>query len=346
MFKFDESDEPVLPASVDDIYQHCNHYDLFRYYIGDFIIGRQMLSPLRQEKKPSFAIFTKEGKILFNDFILGGGDIIRFVQLKFNLRFPEAIAKIVHDSGLGKKFQSDCTYTPQPLIAYNKVIEDTKPIIKIKRRKWTAQDVKFWAGFKINEETLQRYRVYPLQYVFFNNKIFKTGAYAYCFVELKDGTESYTIYQPYSKNMKWYKSHDASVFYGWSQLPNGGEDLLITKSMKDVMCIASNTKMPTVALQSEKAKPKEQVIAELKRRFKNIYVLYDNDYDKQYLDPPKPNWGRQLGKELCDLYGLIQVEIPDMVAEPYKAKDFSDLAKNGGLKLGITMVENITEFKI
>ena len=188
MFKFDESDEPVLPASVDDIYQHCNHYDLFRYYIGDFIIGRQMKSPLRQENNPSFAIFTKEGKVLFNDFILGGGDIIRFVQLKFNLSFPEAIAKIVHDSGLGDKFKSEYTYVPKPLVAYNKIIEYDKPIIKIKRRKWAPHDLLFWKGFHIDQATLKRYRVYPLEYVFFNSRIYKPGRYAYCFVELKDGT--------------------------------------------------------------------------------------------------------------------------------------------------------------
>ena len=58
MFNFSESD--LLPyATADDIYNHVNSYDMFRYYIGDFKLGVPVLSPFDGENKPSFAIYVK-----------------------------------------------------------------------------------------------------------------------------------------------------------------------------------------------------------------------------------------------------------------------------------------------
>ena len=44
------------------------------------------------------------------------------------------------------------------------------------------------------------------------------------------------IYQPYS-NFKWLSNTSASDLQGLSQLPDRGDTLVITKSLKDVMCL-------------------------------------------------------------------------------------------------------------
>ena len=105
------------------------------------------------------------------------------------------------------------------------------------------------------------------------------------------------------------------------------------------MCIDSITGIPVTALQSEKIKPKIQIVEELKNRFNNIYLLYDNDYQNEYKD--KPNYGRKFGKEICDEFGFIQVEIPDKYAIKYKAKDISDLAKNANNILVQNLINDI-----
>ena len=72
--------------------------------------------------------------------------------------------------------------------------------------------------------------------------------------------------------------------------------------------------------------PKEKVINQLKSRFNNIFVLFDNDFDK------KENHGRIFGKRVADRFNLIQIELPTGTAKDpsdYRAitnkKQFNEL---------------------
>jgi len=335
MFNF--SDKDLLSyASSDDIHRYVNSYDMFVYYVGNFKLGTPIISPLEEEKRPSFDIFAKGDKVLFNDFRFGGGDIIQYVKLKYNLDYRGAINKIVQDSGLDNKFRSDLDYITKPVFKHNKIIKHTKPIIKVKSRKWRDSDLQFWSLFSISKAILLKYRVTPISFIFINDKIIKADKLAFVFKEFKDNKVSFTIYQPLSNTMKWLKSHDSSVFYGWSQLPEKGDTLIMTKSMKDVMVIDEITKLPAVALQNEKIKPKIHIIEELKSRFTNIYLLYDNDFDNEAKG--KDNYGRVFGKKIAEEFKLTQIEIPDFFASNYDAKDISDLARNGGVDYVKTML--------
>ena len=71
-------------------------------------------------------------------------------------------------------------------------------------------------------------------------------------------------------------------------------------------------------MQGEGYIPKEKVINILKERYKNIFILYDNDFNVS------ENHGRILGNKIANLFGLRQIEIPDV----YQSKDPSDLCKN------------------
>jgi hypothetical protein len=112
------------------------------------------------------------------------------------------------------------------------------------------------------------------------------------------------------------------VWQGWTQLPKTADTLIITKSLKDVMCLYEVAKLPAIAMQSENVLPKRHVFEQLSSRFGTIELLYDNDFDK------KPNWGRIFADKFAKEYGLIDSFIPDK----YQSKDFSDLVKNFGAK--------------
>lgn len=328
-------------ASIKDVYTYCNHYDLFRYYIGDFKLGKPIISPLQAENNPSFAVFASGGQVYYNDFRLGGGDIVEFVKIRYNLSFQEAINKVIYDSGLSTKFKTELSYDFKPVLRHDHKIVDSKPIIQIKGRKGRLFDINFWKQYGITKEILNKYKVTPLSHMFINGKVIKTDKYAYAFKEFKDNEHTYTIYQPYSDKYKWIKSHDHSIFYGWEQLPNKGDTLILTKSLKDIMSIVSITGLPAVALQSEKVIPKPQVIQQLKDRFTNIYLLYDNDWNKEI------NYGREFGKKIAKEFDLIQIEIPDLITEKYEAKDISDLAKYAGIDYVKTMLlDDIKNYKI
>lgn len=320
-FIFDSNDL-LEYASPKDVHKYCNSYDLFRYYVGDFKLGKPILSPLQKEERPSFSLFARGSQVFYKDFRLGGGDIIKFVRERYGLGFQAAINKIIYDSGLSDKFRTDLDYEIKPIIRHAIKLKNTYTEIAVKSRIAKPHDIAFWREFNISPITLNKYRVRPISHVFYNGKIVIADKYAYAFLEMKDDKPSYTIYQPYNDDMKFRKNHDSSVFYGWSQLPETGSRVIITKSMKDVMCINETTGIPVVSLQGEAVAPKKHVIDELKNRFEQVFLFYDNDWDKEV------NWGRKFSKGLAKKLDLVRVEIPDIIAERYNAKDYSDLVKN------------------
>lgn len=314
--------------------------DIYQTYAPDLelAIGKPMLSPLRDEDNASFGLFIGENnEILFNDFTLGGGDCIRFVQIMFGDTFFEAMSRIVIDFDLTDKyFYKDISAKAKPSL--HRVDKDTllkkanSSLIRKRRRGWNKLDGKFWTSYGINKKTLEKYRVEPISHVFINKRIIACDHNSYAFTELKDGVETYKIYQPYNKDYKWLNNHDDSVWQGWDQLPEDGETLIITKSLKDVMTIDALTGIPAISLQAESVKPKPHIIQELKERFQGIFIWYDNDFDKE------TNWGQKFGNQLANEFDLINIYIGD----EYGIKDVSDFAKIKGSRKAKDLIENLT----
>ena len=207
--------------SEDNILQYVSDYDVFKYYIGDFKIGKPFNSPLRKDDHASFNIGYNPvtNRLYCNDYILGGGSMIIFVMFKYNLSYKEACNKIVIDLSLQENFH---------LFTVNKVLtkerkqfvkssdDDIKKfkeetILTAKIREWQDYDFEFWEQYGVSKATLDNYSVKPIEYSMVGDKMFKLDKYAYVFIEHKDGEKTLTIYQPYSDKQKWTKNHNASV---------------------------------------------------------------------------------------------------------------------------------------
>ena len=126
--------------------------------------------------------------------------------------------------------------------------------------------------------------------------------------------------------------HDSSVWDLWSQLPPTGDKLIITSSRKDALSIWANTGIPSTGLQGEGYLPKFHVVEQLKSRFKRVFILYDNDFDKEI------NFGRLQGASLAELFGLEQIEIPSDLL----SKDSSDLYLNHGKQIQKQIITQLT----
>lgn len=322
------SDKQVISKNA--ILKQYTEVDVFRLYIDeDLSIGKRILSPLRNEKNPSFVLFKgNTGEICFNDFLLGKGDFVKFVQMKFGLTYFEALSRVAVDLGIQGNYI--CKYMEKTNTSIIKSNQPTKEellskVVALKlgknRREWQLHDIQFWSQFGISVKTLEYFNVEPISYIHVNGNIFKADKYAYCFIEEKDNKETYKFYQPFNTDFKWINNHDDSVWQGWDKLPKNGDTLIITKSLKDVMSLYEVTGIPAVSLQSENISPKRHVFEQLNQRFDMCYLLYDNDFDKEQ------NWGMIFGTKLAQELGLIDIWIPDR----FKSKDFSDLVKNGGV---------------
>ena len=66
--------------------------------------------------------------------------------------------------------------------------------------------------------------------------------------------------------------------------------------------------------------PKKHIIDQLKNRFKNIYILYDNDYTKEI------NTGELNALKFVNEFNLIKLTLPQYLG----VKDTSDLCKKYG----------------
>lgn len=314
--------------SKSEILKYFNELEIFQHYIDDEVmLCKLILSPLRKENKASFGFFVGEGnEICFNDFKLGKGDFIQFLRLRDGLTYFEALSKIANDFNLQddyicKIYPKNSDNTPKVRIIKDDMLSKyTGYYLGKKSREWQSHDVLFWRQFGIGKQTLEFFNVQPISFIFIGDNCFPADKYAYCFIEMKDGIETYKIYQPFSENYKWINNHNNSVWQGWTQLPETADTLIITKSLKDVMSLYEVAKLPAIAMQSENVLPKRHVFQQLESRFTDIELLYDNDYDKD------PNWGRIFGDKFAKEFGLIDCFIPNK----YQSKDFSDLVKNFG----------------
>ena len=317
-------------VTKEGILQYIQDIDIYRFYSGSEIaLTGGLHSPLRNDNKPSFGYFQGEsGEVCFKDFVLGAGDCIKFVMIMFGLTYFEALSKIVVDFNLTYHFiykdveKTKRNYDPDNYETRDKLLSKANNFVLGKKsRDFKLYDLKYWMQFGIDIDILKLYNVEPIEYIFINNTPILADKFAYCFKEFKDNKETYKIYQPFNKKYKWLNNHNDSVWQGWEQLPKKGYELIITKSLKDVMSIVNVLDIPAVSLQAESVLPKEQIIKELLDRFAKIYIWYDNDYDSP------TNWGRQFGDKLQELF---RTEFRYEIEDKYKSKDFSDLVKNFG----------------
>lgn len=309
---------------LDYILNNVGEANLLSYYFGISDVPCLINSPLRPDRNPSFSIYysSVSGKIVFKDF--GNkehGGVIDMIMKKYNIDFKQALNMLDRDK--------DKIPIIHPIVN-NKVQRTSRKVfhsdvdLQCKVRKWKDYDFEYWETYGISPKWLKFGEIYPISHIIITkNGITNTipaDKYAYVYVEKKDGNPSLKIYQPFSTKYKWSNKHDSSVWDLWTKLPDRGENLIITSSRKDALCIWENTGIPSTGLQAESYIPKDHVVQQLKDRFTNVFVLYDNDFSSD------KNYGRILGAKLSEQFDLKQIEIP----EEYKSKDTSDLCKNYG----------------
>lgn len=294
------------------ILSKVSEYKIFTFYIGkQFTINSIFNSPLRKDKTPSFGVFrARNGSLLFKDLATGvNGDCFKFVQLKLHKKdYISAMLQVYLDLVANEKtFQS---------ISDIKEVEKDKVELGTLIGKFNEADLEYWKGFNISEDTLNYFNVYKSDLLFINGHVIKRSS-------LRNPIYVYKIYQ----NLKFYipletqgTKHISGLcqydFGGYEQLPKTGDLVIITKSMKDVMFLYS-LGYTAICSPSESAKIPQVVISDLKGRFKDIVIFYDND-----------TWGLQDARKTAEEFDLKYVFIPT----EFKEKDPTDFYKQYGLQ--------------
>lgn len=308
-------------VSFDEITRSVSDADLVSYYLGVTEIPCFIHSPLRKDDRPSFGFYSRDGKrIYWIDLATReGGGIYDLLSQLWNCGYKEVLTRIRQDM---KKFTNGArvgTCTPCTVRDIDSHRSNTD--LQCKVREWREYDIDYWASYGVPLEWLKYAEVYPISHKIVisdgQKYVFGADKLAYAFVERKEGKITLKIYQPLSvdKRRKWSNKHDRSVISLWTKIPEYGDKVVICSSLKDALCLWANTGIPALAIQGEGYGMSDTAVSELKRRYNQVYILFDND--KAGLDD---------GKKLAERTGFTNLVLPYFIG----GKDVSDLYKSVG----------------
>lgn len=309
-------------VSLEDILNRVTEADILSFYLNIYSIPCIICSPLREDKKPSFGLYSLDGKrIFYTDLATKErGGLFDLLSNMWGIDYIETLGRISEDI---PKF-STATKVSQTPSCTIKTSNDynTSSDLQCRIREWRSYDIEYWKSYGISLEWLKYAEVYPISHTIITKNdrkyTFSADKYAYAYVEHKEGKVTLKIYQPFNvKGHKWCNKHDASVISLWSKVPEKGKCICICSSLKDALCLWANTGIPSLAIQGEGYRISNTAINELKRRFEHIYILFDND-----------DVGLEDGKKLAELTGFTNKILPKFDG----GKDVSDLFKLKGKK--------------
>ena len=303
--------------TLDDVLRVSSEAQIVSYYLGIQKVPCIINSPLRQDRHPSFGLYSPNGtEINYIDFSTrDSGTIFTLLKNMWNLDYPEVFKRICQDFS---KFNSKATVIKSSKCDVTSQGSSSNIDMKCKVREWKDYDLEYWASYGITLPWLKYANVYPISHkiIVKDGKEFVFGAdkYAYAYIEFKEGKTTLKIYQPFNKRgFKWANKHDRSVISLWTKVPKTGDKIVVCSSLKDALCLWANTSIPAIAIQGEGYGISNTAINELKRRYKEVYILLDND-----------EAGLRDGEKLSASTGFINLVLPNING----AKDVSDLYKS------------------
>lgn len=262
----------VLTAS--SILSLVDDFTIFCYYLGyQPEIYQKYRSPLRaDDTNDSFVLFLgNKDKTYFKDFGTGfKGDVFDFVQAMHKITYGDALKLINEDFGLGigsKKLEKDIVI---PKLV--PVIRPRKELRITSMNGFSIPGLAFWKQFHIRPQTLKLYNVTQVTHIHHGEDVIRPRGLAFAYQIGK----YYKIYQPYSEKYKFTTSFPREYVEGMLQLKYNSDTLIITKSLKDVMCLRE-VGFEAIAPKSENTPIMPHTLEKLESKYRKIYVLFDND---------------------------------------------------------------------
>lgn len=303
-----------LPSNLtlDWILSKVDEYDIYASYIGQFKVGMIYNSPFRKDNNPSFGIFysKRAQKLLFKDHGTGVcGNVIKFVQeYTGKTDYQEILKDIVE--------RTKITNTTH-FVSSKHYISSTETVIGVVRQDFTQTDIDYWAQFHISVKTLKTFDVSSIKYYLCNGVvkgIYKDENPMYAYKVYNN----FKIYRPLAdKYTKWRNNLTDTDIQGYKQLPKNGDICIITKSLKDVMCLYEMG-IPAVSPSSESTFIPETALNDIKKRFKRVLILFDRDVA-----------GIKNSRKISLKTGLNGF----FINKKYKSKDISDAIKNNSFEI-------------
>lgn len=330
----------IMDFTTNTILKLLSEEELYRYYFNSkYELKRAYSSPFRRDERPSFSLFYSPStvcKIRWRDFATGeSGGIFDFIMKKYLCNLYESLVIIDNDFNLGLRNKTGGVFERPTITNLHSIISSSDMVLEYKKntridvriRAWNfKEDKDYWFNrYSITCDILNKFNVYPLTNVWLNGKMCLTATkskpiYGYYF-----GDNRWKIYNPLATSYRWLSNVDSTLIQGFNQLPDKGEYLVITKSLKDVL-VLHKLGISAIAPQSETVLIKPDVINSLRSRFNKIILNFDYDLA-----------GVISTKRYVKEYNLPYL----FFTRKYGTKDISDYCAKHGLDKTIELINNV-----
>lgn len=316
----------IEELTKDNILNKITKEDIFNYYCPHN--GNKFFkSEFRSEKLPSAIIYWNTNNPIYKDFGEAYSlDCFEYVMRKYNISFIHALDRINKDMKLGlaelsNSYENTNKFKePEHKVLYKDNASKSKTIINVKYKEkngkiyFDNEDIDYWTNtYFVRVKTLVRYKTFPIKWfeVIKDNRQYrvspKTITYTQNYYVDDLGILRRKIYSPFELDFKWTSNITTLVVQGIKNLPKNGDLLIITKSMKDLL-VLTELGYIAIATNNETSFMPIDVLDGLKKRFKKIIILFDND-----------ETGIKFSEILCKEYELSSIFTP--------LKDASDTIK-------------------
>jgi hypothetical protein len=274
-----------------------NGLDVFKHFIpGNWRLGKNFLNPFYKDKKASCNVFLDKHSGLYKIKDFGddrfNGDCFALVGSLYNLecRYSKEFVEIMKiiDKELHLNLDDDQEYiiperrpiieSPKPLVQL--ASGKQKEVIKIDKKAFSDEELKFWGQYAIDTTTLDYYEVSSIATFTALNKegfpyTIKSTQEEPVFGYFHNGFIK--IYRPFSQLRFQFLGQKPELYiFGLEQVPPKGDILFITGGEKDVMTLHAH-RFNAISFNSETANIPVEIIRKLSYRFKHLVLLYDMD---------------------------------------------------------------------
>jgi DNA primase len=317
--------ERKTKISIEAILSRISEYDIFRYYMPhkDWKINRVTYSPFRHENNPSFMIGNKLGYLMFIDYsdTSKRGDCFNFVQMLHNISISDTLKMIDKDFGLGFSTGVITGEYKKIISEYKQPeIEKRNSLIQVKVRKFTQNELDYWAQYHQDIQDLRDNNIYSIKELYLNKQRFPLEENELRFGYLYEG-QYWKIYRPFAdKKKKWMPNNVPITAMDGKENIKNCEIAFINKSKKDYM-VMKKLFPCSCAVQNEGLGCFSH---------ENVEYLKANS-DRQILSFDADAVGVQNSKQITEMFDFDYTNVPRQYLTE-GIKDWADLAKTHGLK--------------
>lgn len=308
----------------EEILERISEEDIYNYYLGITIRPNKLHKCcFHNDKTPSLGFYKSSKYLNFNCFGCNqNGNVFNFVSKLFNVNYYQSLKIISNDFNLIK--DKKIIKKPDKIISSSSFENLNKVKIYPTFRPYNKIDYDYWNRYYLSLDFIYNYNLRSCKTVYYHNSLGEYRQYCidsksnpvYCYTQ----SNHHSIYRPLNENKigKWFKNIDNWDIQGIENLPESGDLLFITSSLKDVMVLRL-LGYYAIAPHGEGMHIPDKIMDYLFATWKRIIIFYDND-----------EAGIKTAIKLSELYNIEYIFIPI----EYMNKDISDFIETYDISSG------------